>query len=177
MEQNRQHRAFLQFVRRMLDLAERYSKEDLANFRDIARRDFPSVCPIIDEYLRMAERADSDAPLSPPFLRRPLPARRGEGQPMHLFDLLRDRRLFASNSDLAEFAGQILPNMSRHRFDKLSRGDIAARVIEYLETLDPRMRERLETSMRSALKSGTPKPSDRKSFFSKWEKIIKGIEL
>jgi len=31
--------------------------------------------------------------------------------------------------------------------------------------------------MRDAMISGTDKKSDRKSFLSKWEKIIKGIEL
>jgi hypothetical protein len=94
---------------------------------------------------------------------------------MHLFDLLREPRLFPSNLDLSEFAARVLPNMSRKRFDKMSRGDIAARIIEYLETRDPHTRERLEASMRDAMTSGSH--ADRQSFLSQWEKIIKGIEL
>jgi hypothetical protein len=96
---------------------------------------------------------------------------------MHLFDMLRDKRLFNSNSDLADFAGRVLPSMSRHRFDKMSRGDIAARIIEYLETRDRNTREQLEASMRTAMATGVEKPADRKSFLSQWEKIIKGIEF
>jgi hypothetical protein len=98
---------------------------------------------------------------------------------MHLFDLLRDKRLFATNSDLADFAGRVLPGTSRYRFEKLSRGDIAARIIEHLETLDPQTRDRLEESMREALESSKAEilKRDKKSFFSKWEEIIKGIEL
>jgi hypothetical protein len=67
--------------------------------------------------------------------------------------------------------------MVRRRFDKMSRGDIAARIIEYLETRNPRTRQTLETSMREAITAGSVKTSDRKSFFSKWERIIKGTEL
>jgi hypothetical protein len=59
----------------------------------------------------------------------------------------------------------------------MSRGDIAARIIEYLETRDRRTREQLESSMRAAVESGTERASDRRSFLSQWEKIIKGIEF
>jgi hypothetical protein len=96
---------------------------------------------------------------------------------MHLFDMLRDRRLFPLNSDLADFAGKVLPDMGSYRYDKMSRGDIASRIIEYLETRDRKTRQGLESSMREAMDSSTDKPAVRKSFFAKWEKIIKGIEL
>ena len=96
---------------------------------------------------------------------------------MHLFDLLRERQLFPSNPDLSEFAGRVLPSMSRKRFDKMSRSDIAARILEYLEKKDSRTRKSLEISMREAMKTGRQGKVDRKSFQSEWEKIIKGIEL
>jgi len=96
---------------------------------------------------------------------------------MHLFDLLREKKLFPSNSDLVEFAERILPDMRSYRYDKMSKSDIAARVLEYLETLDPRRKHELEQSMRNAMVVSTARSSDRRSFLSTWEKIIKGIEL
>lgn len=153
-----------------------YSKEDLVTFRSIASRQYPALVPIMDEYLRLAEKSDTEIVLegSRPKSKT---TRKSESDSMHLFDMLRDKRLFPQNSDLADFAGKILPDMGRHRFDKMSRGDIAARIIEYLETKDRRTRQGLEASMREAMTSGAEKAVDRKGFFTKWEKIIKGIEL
>lgn len=174
--QDRRHRGLLQFLRRIIDVPLGYTKSDLINFRSLTTRDYPVLTPLIDEYLRLAERSDTDALLSEAPRRVKQPARPPASQ-MHLFDLLRERRLFNSNSDLADFAGRVLPKMSRHRFDKMSRGDIAARIIEYLETRDPHTREELEASMRAAMESGSERLADRKSFLSQWEKIIKGIEI
>ena len=151
-----------------------FSKEDLMIFRSIASRDYPTLVPIMDEYLRLAE--SSDVERSADILGPGRGKGRLDATSMHLFDMLRDKKLFPSNSDLSEFAGRVLPGMSRARFEKVSRADIAARIIEYLETKDLRTREELEASMRSAI-IVSPKASDRKSFFSQWEKIIKGTQL
>ncbi len=95
-----------------------------------------------------------------------------------MFDLLRDKKLFPSNSDLSGFAARIIPSMTTlTRWEKMSRGEIVAKIIEYVETRDPRARQALEASMRDALASGPDKPSDRRSFFSKWEQIIKGTHF
>jgi hypothetical protein len=174
--QDNKHRSLLQFIRKIVDVPLGYSKEDLVTFRSIASRDYPSLVPVMDEYVRMAERADT-AVTSETSRPKSKQSERSEPGSMHLFDMLRDKRLFPSNSDLSEFAGRILPNMSRNRFDKMSRGDIAARIIEYLETKDRSTRHELEASMREAMVSGSDRASDRRSFFSKWEKIIKGIQL
>ena len=67
--------------------------------------------------------------------------------------------------------------MRSFRFDKMSRSDIAARVIEHIEGLDPRARDALETSMREALAAMNkrePREAERQSFLSKWEAIIRG---
>lgn len=146
------------------------------NFRSAASKEFPAFVPIIDEYLRFAERADTD--IMPAGARSGHKSDRRDGSDsMHLFDMLRDKRLFPLNSDLADFAGRVLPGMGRYRFDKMSRGDIASRIIEYLETKDRKTRQGLEESMREAMTSSPDRPTVRKSFFTKWEKIIKGIEL
>lgn len=159
-----------------MDVPLGYSKGDLINFRSLASKDFPSITRLIDEYIYLAERSDTDV-LAPGTTSRLKSKPKPDVSHMHLFDMLRERRLFNSNADLADFAGRVLPTMSRHRFDKMSRGDIAARIIEYLETRDRRTREELEASMRTAMEVGADKPADRKSFLSQWEKIIKGIEF
>ncbi|UWZ83374.1 hypothetical protein [Occallatibacter riparius] len=153
-----------------------YSKEDLVDFRSVASKDFRAFVPLIDEYLRFAERADTEVVSETARLSSRRFSKAGS-ESMHLFDMLRDKRLFPSNSDLSEFAARILPGMSHYRYDKMSRGDIASRIIEYLETRDKKTRQGLETSMREAMVSTPEKAADRKSFFTKWEKIIKGIEF
>lgn len=175
MVQDRKHRSLLLFLRKVVDVTAAYSKEDLVNFRSVASKEFPAFVPILDEYLRFAERADTGT--TPEGNRKSTAISRSGSESMHLFDMLRDKRLFPSNSDLSEFAGRVLPGMSHYRYDKMSRGDIASRIIEYLETRDRKTRQSLEASMREAMQSKPEKTADRKSFFSKWEKIIKGIEL
>lgn len=177
MAPDQKHRSLLQFIRKIVDVPVGYSKEDLVMFRSTASREYPSLVPLIDDYLRFAERADTDVVSR---TAKPSPGKRvrnTDPAAMHLFDLLRDRRLFPSNSDLSDFAGRVLPNMTRKRFDKMSRGEIVAKIIEYVETRDAKTRHDLEASMRDAMVSGTDKTSDRRSFLSKWEKIIKGIQL
>lgn len=177
MGPNIKHKAFIGFIRKVLAVPGGHSKEELIAFRNTARNEYPSAVPIIDQYLDLAERSETEVPESD-YVKPGKPRRNGSppGQ-MHLFDLLRDKRLFASNNDLASFAIKILPNIRGQRFPKMSRGDIAARIIEYLESRDRRTRENLESSMREAIQSPEVKPADRKSFLSKWEAIIKGIEL
>jgi hypothetical protein len=171
------HRSLLQFIKRLVDVPAGLSKDDLISFRSIASRQYPTLVPLIEEYIQLAERSDSDAPL---MRFRTVGARERTGSKadqMHLFDLLREKKLFPSNSDLVEFAERILPDMRSYRYDKMSKSDIAARVLEYLETLDPRRKHELEQSMRNAMVVSTARSSDRRSFLSTWEKIIKGIEL
>ena len=170
------HQPFLRFIRRVIDVPLGYSKEDLAIFRRLALTDYPSLVPLIDEYMRMAERANTEVVPVVPKAKSRRTGRKGVQQ-MHLFDLLRQKRLFPQNEDLAQFAARVLPSLRSYRFDKMSRTDIAGRIIDYLETRDPRTREQLEASMREAMGASDEKTADRTSFLSKWEKIIKETQL
>lgn len=177
MVQDHRHRSLLQFIKKILDVPLGYSKADLITFRSIASRDYSTLVPVIDEYIRIAEQADTDVAPSgagSSSRRSKVPA---DAAQMHLFDLLRDRRLFPSNSDLSDFAARVLPSLTRKRFDKMSRGEIVAKIIEYVETRDAKTRRDLEASMRDAMVAAPEKTSDRRSFFSKWERIIKGMPL
>ena len=161
-------------MNKVLDIPSGYSKEDLRAFRRVASREFPRLTQIIEDYLSLAEFSDSDG--TNKRVSKSTKTASTALEQMHLFDLLRDARVFRSNTELANFAARVLPNMHGYRFDKMSRGGIAARIIEYLETRTPKTRERLEASMRESLAS-PGKDSERKSFLTKWEKIIKGFEL
>ena len=177
MVENRTHKSLLRFLTKILDVPAGYSKEDLTAFRSVASRQYPLLLPLIEDYLRLAEQSETSVAvveLGDKARRSHKPS----SDEMHLFDLLREKRLFASNSDLATFAAKVLPGIKGNRFDKMSRGDIAARIIEFLETKDARTRRELEASMREAMDStNSGRAVDRKSFVSKWEKIIKGIQL
>jgi hypothetical protein len=173
--QDYRHKSLLQFIRKVVDVPLGYSKDDLTTFRSLASKQYPSLVPVIDEYLHLAEKSDSGVPARGSE-KKQLSSKKDDAERLHLFDLLRQRRFFPSNGDLSDFAARVLPAMSRTRFDKMSRGDIAARIVEYLEERDPGTRESLEESMRAAM-SGSQKPADRNRFLSEWEKIIKGIQL
>ena len=174
MARNDKHHNMLQFIKRIVDVSVDYSKDDLRDFRRVALRDYPSMVRLIDDYIQLIAKSDIESRNAPRTAK--VNRNREDTEQMHLFDLLRQRRLFPSNTDLSEFAARVLPNMSRHRFDKMSRGDIAARIIEFLETRDAQTRKDLEASMRDAM-NVPEKNTDRKSFLSKWEKIIRGIQL
>ena len=174
MAQTKADQGYLAFVSRLTDLLSNYTPRDLRMFLDAARRGVPSMFPVIEACIEMVESA--------PRGTRGKSVSIGPSQigiypeRLHLFDLLRSRDLFPSNADLALFAARVVPKMTRKRFGKMSRSDIAVRIIDYLETLDLDKRRRLEDSMRKAIDSisagleGKPE-----SFFLQWEKIIKAI--
>lgn len=170
MVEDRRHRSFLNFIARVLELPAKYSKDDLISFRSAAVRQYPVLVPLLDEYIHLAEGADT-----PVVLHAADSQKRRREENMHLFDLLREKSLFPQNSDLVDFAARILPEMRSYRYDKMSKSDIAARMVEYLETLPPNAKRELEESMRSAFKKDVlSRPSARKSFLDTWERIIKG---
>ncbi len=82
-----------------------------------------------------------------------------------------------ARSELVDWLSNLQSEWESASFNKMSRADIAARIIEHLEARDPRTREELEKSMRDALAARPDTSSGRESFLSKWERIIKGIEL
>lgn len=177
MALDNKHQAWLRFVRDILSVPLGRSKEDLHQFLLIAHHQHPTLVPIVQKYIELAEM--SDTPVFPADTTKRV-SKKANSKQMHLFDLLREKTFFPQNIDLAKFAERVVPNMRSYRFDKMSRSDIAARVIEYIEESDPKTREALESSMRLALADLTRKPAgdvERRSFLSKWERIIKGDDF
>jgi hypothetical protein len=90
--------------------------------------------------------------------------------------LFRSKRLFPRNADLVAFAARVLEGFDTYRFDKLSRADIAARMVEYIESRDAATQRRLKEAMKAAMDAPSEERRHRReSFFSNWEKIIRGM--
>jgi len=170
------HKFWLEFARKIIDVPLEYSKDDFLAFRSIAMREQPALVQVIEAFIQIIDRSELDIEL------RRLSSRKGKkhAQPLHLFDLLRSKQLFPQNLDLAKFASRVMPHMRSFRFDKMSRSDMAARIIEHVEQSNPPARKRLEESMTiamAAMRYRASKKVDRYSYLSKWEKIIRDIQF
>lgn len=171
----------------MAEIPAVYSRDELLQFYDQVHNHFPAYVKLVRDFIDLAEISETgvtDKLLSNPRSLESLGNFKGTKNPaigdVHLFDLLRSKTLFPSNMHLADFAARILPNMTRTRFAKVSRADIAARIIEYLEDKEPARRQRLEQSMREAISevgSKRPAKSKTETFFRQWEQIIRGSHI
>jgi hypothetical protein len=132
----RRHDAWPTFARDAANVAAGYSQDDLFAFRHLAQTEYPALVPIIDGYIDLITRSETGV------VPRGI-ARKPEKQPksIHLFDLLREKTFFPQNLDLARFAARVLPGIKTYRFDKMSRGDIAARIIEHIEASEPKTKD------------------------------------
>ena len=186
MSQDKHYQSYLAFVSKLSDLIASHTLEDLQLFLSKARNGFPDIVPVIESCIytldknvcnankKISRKAKILAKIRPEVQKDLVTIR----QEIHLFDLLRSKELFPNNRDLAEFATRVLPGMVKRRYDKMSKAGIAGIIIGYLETLNAGKRKRLEKSMREAIISkSVGSKEERQSFFSEWEKIIKGIDL
>tara|TARA_R110000868_G_scaffold226872_1_gene479786 strand:- start:317698 stop:318216 length:519 start_codon:yes stop_codon:yes gene_type:complete len=172
MSRERRHKAYLEFVSKLTSLVSKYSTEDLEEFIEISHSGYSHLIPMINAMSRIASASESN--VRPISRRSKMVVEAGGGT--HLFDLLRSKKLFPRNADLSEFAGRILPGIESHRFDKMSRGDIAGRIVEFVESMDMSRRKQLEQSMMDTLgKTEVVRAGDKKTFFTRWEEIIKGV--
>lgn len=183
MIKDNKHKAFLHIISRLAEITAAYSKDELREFAQLASLDYSRFGPVINELVRVAEKATSSVPdrLS---MRHVSISKNYKNQPLsretHLFDLLRSKELFITNADLADFAKRILPNIGNKRYDKMSRGYIASSIIEYIESHDRPKCELLKKTMQKALISMSKSPSkqeETQSFFRQWESIVKGANF
>lgn len=167
------HRQWLEFARRLIEVPIGYSNEELRAFRRVAAREQPALVRLIDAYIDIAGRYGLDTEILTIGARR----KKNHAQPIDFFSLLRSRKLFPRNLDLAVFATRALPRMQDVRYDKLSRSAISARIVEHLETCDAEALKKLARSMEEALAVTTQHPTremDRRSYLSKWIQIMVG---
>lgn len=181
MLKNKKHKAFLKFISKLADISSLYNPEELKQFLKIAECDFPAFKPTIKTLITLTKKTSSEVSYrlksnTQNFNR--FTVDNASKKHSHLFDLLRSKELFATNSELANFAKRVLPSISNKRFDKMSRGDIATRIIEYIE--GHKKKDLLEKTMRDALVSMSDYPTDnqkKQTFFRKWEDIVKGSDF
>ena len=172
MTESSSQQRYFKFISGLSDLLSSVTRDDLMRFRHLARHGFADLVPVIEGCIKMIGRRK--LPPETTIGSTDVPQR---GSDEHLFDLLRSKEHFPTNSRLAEFATRILPGITRKRYDKMSRADIAGQIIEYIEAFPARKKERLESLIREAIKSPDRQAREQQeSFFSKWEKIIKGLE-
>lgn len=186
MPHNESHRSYMTFVSRLTDFLSDYSVRELRSFLDSASHGFPGVAPVIEACIRMVDTSagqtrggslSESTSSTKPATKWPKAVEIPKDL-VKLPDLLLSKELFRANQDLVKFAIRVLPGMPKRRYDKMSRDDIVAKIVDYLEQVNSRKRERLETSMRRAIDMmSAGEQKEVQSFFSQWEKIIKGIEL
>ncbi len=177
------HQAYMAFVSKLTDLVSDYSAEDLRSFLASARRGFPGVVPVVEAYIEMLNATSGSqsarSKVGEPYGERTsLTAGHTPENQENLSDLLCSKTLFPTNKDLINFAIQVLPDMPKRRYDKMSRCEIVEKICHYLDKLNSRKRMRLERAMRKAIEiMSAEEEREVDSFFSQWERIIKGIDL
>ena len=178
----RTHKDWLEFLRKAAELPIGYSIDDLIWFRTIAERQYPALAPLVAACIHLAQQSDLAIALEGPSP-RPAKAKKmtsAQSAPQAqapLFDLFKDKNLFPKNSDLINFAMRAVPNMKEYRFDKMSRGDIAHRLVEQIRSLSPQARDSLEASVREAVSHSPELGKEVRSFVSKWSSIIRDMAL
>ena len=174
--QERDHQDWFEFLRKVAELPSGYAIDDLRRFQRIAERQYPELVPVIKAYIYLVQLSYAEMP-KPQSPGKPPEKRRKKVDERPLFDLFRDRGFFSTNSELVKFALGVAPDMKHYRFDKMSRGAIAFKLVEHLEKLPNHTRARLEISMREAMDAAPDKSEDRQIYVSKWERIIKGLAI
>lgn len=182
---SRGHKDWLEFLRKAADLPIGYSIDDLIWFKTIAERQYPALAPLVSACIYLVQQSDMKIAAEGLDLkgsgkeesRHTEPSRNPEPISSDLSSLFMSQELFPRNNDLATFALRLMPDMRSYRFDKMSRGEIASRLVQHVERLDSKKRIQLETALREAVSALGEKSADTRSFVSKWENIIKSIKL
>ena len=162
-----QHKAWLDFVRKAMELPIEYSIGNLEKFRRISQDQYPALVKVIESYISLIRQSSINEVSSSKKSASSSKTLSTNSDHVPLLDLLRDTRIFATNRDIASFAQKIVPNMRNYRFDKMAKSDVALRIIQYLETLNPKTRQMLEASMRESLNAPQTQAGQKKGFVSK----------
>ena len=187
----RTHKDWLEFLRKAAELPIGYTVDDLLYFQRIAERQYPALAPLVAACIHLAQtsemaiamegpapekpQASQDPPLVPPATTL---ASSGNGHHTRAMAvLLKDETLFPKNTDLVRLATRLLPDMRHYRFDKMSRSSIIGKVVDHMDALPARKRTKIEGALREAAEATRNDPPATASFFTRWEEIIKNLNL
>ena len=172
----RTHTQWLEFLKKAADLPIGYTIDDLLWFQTVAKRQYPSLAPLVAACIHLAQDANLKISVEGTdrfvIKKRSIAANRGD-----LLSILRDPKLFPRNSDLSRLATRLMPNMHAYRFDKMSRGEIALRVLQYLESTDQKTRSQLESALRDAAELPPETEDQRQGFVARWENVIRDMKV
>ena len=174
MKEPNRHKALLRFASEVAEIVAKYSVEELMDLHRHSLQGFKFMTSFIDATIEAARMGETDMLIeyaeSGAMSKSPSRGLKSN----HLFDLLRAKELFDTNADLADFAQRLFRGMASKRYDKMSRGEIAVHIVEYIENQSPMARRQLESMLRKALKNRRfARTGADESFFSEWQRIIK----
>jgi hypothetical protein len=188
----RTHKDWFEFLQKAAELPIGYSVDDLLYFQRIAQRQYPALEPLVAACIHLAQTSDmeiavegpepSKQPVNgePPF-RAPTGTSSLQTDGDHSRDmtmLLQDEKLFPKNTDLIRLATRLLPDMHQYRFDKMSRSSIISKIVDHMKTLPDKKRTKIGAVLRQAADATqNDPPVTSRSFFTRWEDIIKNMEL
>ena len=182
--QARTHNDWLEFLRKAADFPVGYNVDDLLYFQRIAERHYPALAPLVAACVHLAQASDlaiaaeGSKPAKRGTVVRPTRAQANGYHQPEMTSLLRDEKLLPKNTDLIKLANKLLPDMHQYRFDKMSRSSIIGKITDHMDTLPPKKRIRIENVLKQAADATRNEPSvSPTSFFTRWEDIIKNIEL
>lgn len=188
----RTHKDWLEFLRKAADLPIGYSVDDLLYFQRIAERQYPALAPLVAACIHLAQASDMEIAVEGPEPSRQLVKQESNSKvpPRALFIgtndtfsfnmtmMLSDEKLFPKNTDLIRLAARLLPDMHPYRFDKMSRGSIINKIVDHMAALPIKKRTKIEIALRQAADATeNDPPATSSSFFTRWEGIIKKMEL
>lgn len=186
----RTHKDWLEFLRKAAELPIGYTIDDLLYFKRIAERQYPALAPLVAACIHLAQSSEMAIAMEgpPPVKAREnpqtpaasptVPASSGNGhRPRDMTALLRDEKLFPKNTDLVRLATRLLPDMHHYRFDKMSRSSIIGKVVDHMQTLPDKKRLQIEGALRQAADATRNESPVTSTFFSRWEDIIKNMNL
>lgn len=186
----RDPRAFMGFLSRVSAVLADYSREELLEFGRMATRSYPALADLVDAALRMGDQGRESAPVdqvrsaAEESTELPQAERSGAAQARvrqrnigsKLEMLLSSRSLFPTNDELVQFAMRTVPGMSRSGLAGKGRSFVVRRIVAQIAKLDPERREEISRALQQAVDGYAHGAfADPQSFFSQWEKIIKGM--
>jgi hypothetical protein len=196
----RTHKDWLEFLRKAAELPIGYSVDDLLYFKRIAERQYPALAPLVAACIHLAQTSDMAIAVEGPepeptpaktepaetaspvataeTLKPAAPASSGNGHyPRDLMALLKDERLFPKNVDLVQLATRLLPDMRQYRFDKMSRSSIIGKIVDHMDGLPAKRRSKIVSGLREAAEATPDQSQPASSFFTRWEDIIRNMNL
>lgn len=172
MMENKFKNSYFKFLSTITGILSEYTTNQLNEFRYISKNSFPEMTSVIEAFLQVLNSNIKKVSYNKDvgLIKKIIPTNM---EKLSLENLFMSKDLFPSNKDLIEFTNRILKK--KINLVRPSRATIVKKIMRALDSLNSNRREKLERMIRDEIAKGNNFKSQ--SFFSRWEEIIKGIEL